>query len=94
MTKTITDGLLKFACRVLAVLTGRDCPAIRNMILRSLAGDLSPGERRCLKLHLWLCRHCFSRYEFARLMQMAARKRVAAVKASRRLRARVRRITI
>ena len=88
------EGLLKAACWIVAVLTARDCPAIRKMIRKSLAGDLSHSERRCLKLHLWLCRHCFSRYEFARLMQATAKRRVTAVKAPRRLRARVRRITI
>lgn len=94
MIRTLVQGTFRFVCWVLGALTAKDCAKIRKNIYKSLEGGLAGNERRCLKWHLWICRYCFSRYEFARLMQIVTSKRVTAVRAPRRLRARVRRLTV
>jgi len=65
------------------------CADMRVWAARFLDGDLPPRRIREVRLHLWGCRHCYSRVEFEQLIRQVEARRVAAVRAPRTLRRRI-----
>lgn len=60
---------------------GMECEEVRALVHRWLAGDLPRGTRGKVERHLRACGHCFSRFEFARLLRRVTRERFAAPRA-------------
>lgn len=68
------------------------CEDVRAHIFRLLDGDLDDAARRHVEGHLKMCRHCFSRLEYARMMRRLTKEQVTGVRAPAALARRIRRI--
>lgn len=68
------------------------CEDVRVEIFHLLDGDLDPRTRKRVEGHLKMCRHCFSRLEYARMVRRLTREQVTGVRPSAALVRRVRRI--
>lgn len=65
------------------------CADVRVWVSRYLDGDLTPRRLREVRMHLWGCRHCYSRVEFVRLLREVEAREFAAARAPRTLRRRI-----
>ncbi len=62
-----------------------DCAAVRRNIHRALDRRLTFRRAWQLRLHMLLCKRCFSRYEFARLLRRINKRQITEPRAPRAL---------
>ena len=68
-----------------------NCVAVRRDIHRALDRRLTIRRVWQLRLHILLCKRCFSRYEFALLLRKINKRQITAPRAPRALVLRIRR---